>query len=122
MVNKENYEDMASQLSDELNGNVEFCYWGDRPVILFSQPAHQPNMHQRTRKNEVPVFIEEHPDKASIKSELLQYWFVEELLPLIGDGNDPELAFFDVKHEDTYTISPDLHLPSVWHLYKDGEG
>lgn len=88
MVNKEIYEDIASQLSGELNGNVEFCYWGDRPAILFSQPAHQPNMHQRTRKNEVPVFIEEYPDKASIKSELLGYWFVEELLPLIEGDDD----------------------------------
>ena len=29
MTNREKYEDMADQLSEELNGNVEFCDWGD---------------------------------------------------------------------------------------------
>ena len=71
------YDIIADELADELNGSVERCdYDGD--CILWSDPSTHPN--RRYNANNVAVVHLDIPlSKAEIKEDLLGYWFITEV-------------------------------------------
>jgi hypothetical protein len=74
----DDYDQIAAQLDEELNGRVERGDYGDRDCILWSDPTVHPNRRYNPN-NTVTVYLDDAPSKAQIKKEFLGYWFIREL-------------------------------------------
>ncbi len=67
-MNTQDYNQIAIELSAELNGQALFCEWNNVPGVEFSQTYRQP----------IFIPISDFTTKAAIKEEMLTYGFIKE--------------------------------------------